>query len=211
MTARVLVVDDNETNREVLVRLLADVGFEVEEAADGQEAIERAVPGEADLVLMDLRMPRMSGREAISRLRAAGYDRPIVVVTATAFEEARAEVLALGADGFVRKPFRAVELFDEIGRLLCVSYVYDGAPGAAEPDEGGARDAAVAALASAPPALLAELRHAAEAADWERMQALVAEVGAAAPAALPVLQAALDEFDYATLLGCLPGGGEPAG
>ena len=207
--ARVLVVDDHETNREVLVRLLTDVGFEVAEAADGQEAIERAVPGEIDLVLMDLRMPRMSGREAISRLRAAGYDRPIVVVTATAFEEARAEVLALGADGFVRKPFRAVELFEEVARLLGVSYVYDAEAAGAKADEAPAGRDVADALSAVPPALLAELRRAAESADWERMQALVAQVGETAPGALPTLQAALDEFDYAALLGCLPGGGEP--
>lgn len=202
-SGRLLVVDDNETNREVLVRLLSEVGFVVTQAADGQEAIERAVPGEVDLVLMDLRMPRMSGSEAISRLRAAGYDRPIVVVTATAFEEARAAVLTLGADGFVRKPFRAVELFEEIARLLGVSYVYERE--AAVP----ARQDVTDTLSAVPGALLDELRKAAEAADWDLLQGLVARVGEAAPGAVPALQAALDEFDYAALLGYLPGGGEP--
>ena len=123
---RVLVADDIATNRQLLVRYLAPLGFELDEAADGEEALARWREGRPDLILLDMRMPKLDGYEVARRIRAEETDRhtPIVAVTASAFEEQRAEVLAAGCDEFLRKPFREAELFGMLGRHLGLEYLY---------------------------------------------------------------------------------------
>ena len=90
MTAKkkILVVDDNEDNREILVFRLQQLGFEVLVASNGKEAIETASQAKPDVILMDLRMPVMDGWEATRALRqtAWGKDLPVVAVTAHAME-----------------------------------------------------------------------------------------------------------------------------
>ncbi|MGF1497092.1 MAG: response regulator [Elainellaceae cyanobacterium] len=130
---RVLVVEDQISNRELLVRLLTLVGFEVQVAVDGQEAIAQHQQWHPHLILMDIRMPVMDGYEATRRIRAlsAGQRAPsvvptpkIIALTANAFEDERQVAIAAGCDGFIRKPIQEAEFFASIAEQLGVSYRY---------------------------------------------------------------------------------------
>lgn len=121
---RVLIVDDLADNREVLGQMLQTVGFEVQSAANGWEALRLAFAWQPQLILMDARMPEMDGFETIRCLRArrTGPQPSIIMVSAAAFEEDRRAALAVGADDFVAKPFRDVELLEKIRSQLGCQY-----------------------------------------------------------------------------------------
>ena len=125
---KILVVDDGDENRLLLKQLLVPAGFEVQEAVNGQQAIERVEAFRPALVFMDARMPVLDGLEATRRIRElearAGRIRCVIVaLTAGAFEHERAEILQGGADDFVTKPFRVSLIFDKIGQHLGLQYV----------------------------------------------------------------------------------------
>ncbi|MBO9999145.1 MAG: response regulator [Cyanobacteria bacterium SID2] len=128
---RILVVDDLRESRQLLTNLLEMTGFEVREAEDGRVAIDLWRSWQPDLIWMDVRMPVMDGYEATRQIKAErdekGLVNPkaIIALTASAFEEDRAAVLAVGCDDFVRKPFREAEIFDKIARHLGVRYRYE--------------------------------------------------------------------------------------
>ncbi|HTL68592.1 MAG TPA: PAS domain S-box protein [Lacunisphaera sp.] len=117
---RVLVADDHPANRRLLVDLLQPLGFEVATADDGRAAVEQAVAQRPDLVLLDLRMPRLDGFAAARAIRAAfpaGAPR-LVGVSASAFEPDRQACLDAGCAEFLAKPFREEQLFAVLERQL---------------------------------------------------------------------------------------------
>jgi CheY-like chemotaxis protein len=126
---RLLIAEDREGNRKLLVNLLAPIGFEVREAVNGQEAIQIWEQWQPHLIWMDLRMPVVDGYEATKRIKSTsqGQATVIVALTASAFEEDRAAILSQGCDDFVRKPFREGEIFDALARHLDVRFVYEEA------------------------------------------------------------------------------------
>src|SRR4051812_6626985 len=115
--ARVLVVDDDVTVREVVVSYLRAGGHTVVEAADGAEALREMRTGPADLVVLDLMMPGIDGLEVCRRLRAVG-DVPIIMLTALGAEVDRVVGLEAGADDYVTKPFSPRELVLRVDALL---------------------------------------------------------------------------------------------
>lgn len=119
--ARVLIVDDHPTNREVARLMLAPLGCEIFEAVDGVEAVEMASTTPFDLILMDVRMPRMDGLTATRAIRALGGDflhTPILAVTADAMPEDAARCLEAGMDGHVAKPLTHASLFAAIDAVM---------------------------------------------------------------------------------------------
>ena len=126
---RVLIVDDIHENREVAASILKHVGFAVETAVNGRDALEKNRALAPGIVLMDVRMPVMDGREATRLLRAepGGESVVIIALSASVLPEEREDILKTGADAFMRKPFRGLELLEEIGRLAHLSYVYQKA------------------------------------------------------------------------------------
>ncbi len=110
----VLVVDDDAVNRLVLKTMLSRRGYRVIEAADGQEAIDRARATGPSVVLMDINMPRMTGIEAAARITELLPDRSprIVAVTADVSARQRAACAAAGFDGFIDKPVTMRSLFE---------------------------------------------------------------------------------------------------
>jgi len=125
-TFRILVVDDKEENLQVAVRLLELVGFQTKEAVDGKDAILKFEEWNPDLILMDMRMPIMDGYEAtrLIKLTEKGKLTPIIALTASSFEDERNKIEAIGMQGYIRKPFRENELFNEIGKILKIKYIY---------------------------------------------------------------------------------------
>jgi PAS domain S-box-containing protein len=130
----ILVVDDQLENRDWLMKLLSAIGFSVQGAEDGEEAIRRWEEWKPRLILMDVHMPVMDGLEATRRIKAdsRGKDTIVVVLTASAMDEDRRVAASTGADGFVTKPCREDELLESLRTLLNVVYDYEEAAGAAE-------------------------------------------------------------------------------
>jgi PAS domain S-box-containing protein len=163
---RLLIVEDRETNRKLLSKLLKPMGFEVREAINGQEALEIWEHWDPHLIWMDMRMPVMDGHEATKRIKATtkGQATVIIALTASAFEEDRKTILSAGCDDFIRKPFREAEIYDKLAKHLGVRFVCEGVVEGEE--EVVAEDVLTpAALAVLPADWLAELYQAAAQAD----------------------------------------------
>ncbi len=124
---RILVAEDKPTNRLLLVTLLSSLGFEVQEAQNGQEAIAIWESWEPHLIWMDMRMPVLNGYEATKQIKASlkGQATVIIALTASVFEEQRQTILSIGCDDFVRKPFRESTIFEKLANYLGVRYVYE--------------------------------------------------------------------------------------
>ncbi len=128
-TYRILIVEDRLENRQILVELLAPIGFEVQEAANGEEAIAQWEAWSPHFIWMDIRMPVMNGYEATKRIKAAcaatGQEPPIIIaLTGSVFEEDRRIALSMGCNDFVRKPFKAEVIFEKMAEYLGLQYVY---------------------------------------------------------------------------------------
>ncbi|HTU01179.1 MAG TPA: response regulator [Candidatus Sulfotelmatobacter sp.] len=121
MNERILVVDDEETNRELLEAILVPDGYQVEMAADGEAALAQVARFPPDLVLLDLLMPGMHGLEVCQRLRQElAPELPIIVVTAVGQLPAKEAALTSGADDFVTKPVRPEDIRARVAALLKV-------------------------------------------------------------------------------------------
>jgi len=118
MTARVLVVDDDVTVRDVVGRYLDEAGYQVDLAADGPTGLRAARERAPDAVVLDLMLPGMTGLDVCRALRAEDDRLPIVMLTALGEEDDRVLGLELGADDYVTKPFSARELVLRIGSVL---------------------------------------------------------------------------------------------
>ncbi len=127
---RLLVVEDREANRRLLVKLLQPLGFELLEAVNGKEALEVWQRWQPHLIWMDMRMPVMDGHEATRRIKATtqGQATVVIALTASAFEEDRRVILSEGCDDFVRKPFQEAEIFDRLERHLGIRFIYADDP-----------------------------------------------------------------------------------
>jgi CheY-like chemotaxis protein len=114
---RVLVADDEDVIRDSLCHLLQSAGATVDRAADGEQAVAKALAGDFGIVLMDVRMPVVDGLGAARRLRAAGFSRPIMALTANPTPDQRAACLAAGCDDHVVKPIAGPDLITRIAEL----------------------------------------------------------------------------------------------
>ena len=127
MSARVLVVDDIEQNRKLLTDKLKNEYFHVRTAVDGEDAIERALAEEPDVILMDIMMPKLNGVEACRRLKNDPRTEhiPIVLVTALNEREDRLRGLGAGADDFLTKPVNDLQLLSRVRALTKYKMVAD--------------------------------------------------------------------------------------
>ena len=120
---RILLVEDNEMNRDMLSRRLARKGFEVEMAVDGKQGVEMALKGGYDLILMDMSLPEIDGWEATRRVREAPETRtiPIIALTAHAMSGDREKAMAAGCNDYDTKPVELDRLLGKIAALLPTS------------------------------------------------------------------------------------------
>src|SRR5262245_15289873 len=117
---KILLVEDNEMNRDMLSRRLVRKGYEVIIASDGQQAVEMAAHNGPDLILMDMSLPIMDGWEATRKVKAAQStcSIPIIALTAHAMAGDRDKALAAGCDDYDTKPIELPRLLDKIAALL---------------------------------------------------------------------------------------------
>lgn len=118
MSVRMMLVDDDPALRGLLRVTLPSEGFDVVEAAGGDEALALASEKAPDLVLLDWTMPGLSGGEVLRELKREHPELPVIVLTARREPRYRAEAESLGADTFLTKPFSPLELLETIERLL---------------------------------------------------------------------------------------------
>jgi two-component system, cell cycle response regulator DivK len=120
MTKRVLIVDDNEDNRQILIDLLSANGYEVIEALNGLDAVTIAARETPDLVLMDIQLPGIDGHEATRRIKAnpALARTPVIAVTSYALAGDDRKAAEAGCDAYVTKPFSPRALLAQVRGFL---------------------------------------------------------------------------------------------
>src|SRR5713226_7711122 len=127
MNRTILIVDDQEQNRDLLRELLSKDSFRLVTAADGQEAIDQIAKAPPDLVLLDVQMPKLNGFEVCRRIKTSPETRliPVVLVTALSAREDRVLGLVAGADDFLSKPIDPTELLARVRSLLSLKTYTD--------------------------------------------------------------------------------------
>jgi signal transduction histidine kinase/CheY-like chemotaxis protein len=213
---RLLVVDDEPPNRQILVKLFAPLGFEVREAANGQEAISLWEEWRPHLIWMDMRMPVIDGLEATRRIKAApgGEETIIIALTASGLEEDRAMILAEGCDDYVRKPFYEEDLYEVMAKHLGVRYRYEDTPrpahrrdmsGNGTGSAGMIADEAelIARTANLPAALRGELGQATTLGDVDLISATLEGIDEVDPVLAGELSELADEFEHERILNLL--------
>ena len=120
MSKRILVVEDQEDNRQILRDLLSSAGFEMIEAENGQEALDAVARKRPDLILMDIQLPVMDGYEATRRIKADAALKaiPVIVVTSYALSGDETKARAAGCDDYVTKPYSPRALLAKIRQHL---------------------------------------------------------------------------------------------
>jgi signal transduction histidine kinase/CheY-like chemotaxis protein len=178
---RILIVDDKQDNRQLLIKLLNPLGFELKEASNGTEAVKIWDSFEPHLIWMDMRMPVMDGYQATKRIKLTtkGQATAVIALTASVLEEERAVVLSAGCDDFMRKPFQEAEIFELMNKHIGVRYVYDE-PTAHTGSTVSKTDIQNAlnpeALATLPNEVLANLEHAASFAYMAEIDSYIDEI-----------------------------------
>ncbi|MGF1536120.1 MAG: PAS domain-containing protein [Elainellaceae cyanobacterium] len=196
---RVLIVDDISESRRVLSALLSNIGFQVKEATDGQDAVTLWRRWHPHLILMDIRMPRLDGHQATRVIRAqetAEHPVKIIALTASAFSEDEQAAIAAGCDGFLSKPVRESELLEAIADHLPVTYLRQN-PG---PDGPLLPNLSVNLMAQLPPHHLRELHRAAILGDDIAIGAVLDQLPETNQAIAAVISAHANQFDFGPIV-----------
>jgi CheY-like chemotaxis protein len=201
---RILIVDDRYDNRQLLIKLLNPLGFELKEASNGKDAIALWDCWEPHLIWMDMRMPVMDGYEATKQIRATtkGQATAIIALTAIAFEEERAVVLSAGCDDFLRKPFRESDIFEAMHKHIGVRFVYEGSTqrdlAIAEDEENNVLTAAT--FAALPGKWVASLEQAILSVNLKLVFALIEQIRPENAALANTLNSCINNFEYDKIL-----------
>ncbi len=198
---RILVADDQLTNRDWLMKLLTAVGFSVQGAENGQAAIRVWEKWDPQLILMDVHMPVMDGLEATRRLKAdpRGKETVIVALTASAMDDDRRTTSQSGADAFLAKPCREEELLEKMRVLLNVTYDYAVLEDPQGPPLSGDAAKGIECLGRLPLELVEELQEATLSGNKRLLDKLIVKVRETAVGPAQVLQDLADNYAYDAL------------
>jgi len=199
---RVLVAEDVVESRTLLMRLLSMTGFDVREAANGQEAVKIAAEWHPHFIWMDIRMPVMDGMTATRLIRENSGDGAVAIaaLTASGLLEDREAIMTAGFDEFVRKPFLEQEVFDIMASHLGLIYVYDCMNDGEQPKEARVELSAELIKNAMTAELRSQLRSAVLALDTDQTMKLVEKIAALdLPTGEALRQLAFD-LDYDRLL-----------
>ncbi|MBD1826128.1 response regulator [Microcoleus vaginatus GB1-A2] len=218
---RILIVDDREDNRQLLVKMLSPLGFRLQQATNGREAIERWENWHPHLILMDVRMPVMDGYEATKEIKARiqqreqeqpengeinisdpEYPMPkIIALTASTIEGRRSFALLVGCDDFISKPFCKTDIFDSLNKHLGVKYVYSNSTdfistGDRNNVSASPSNAGLAYLPKFPAEWINNIKQVIRSADFDLISRTIEEIRDDHPEFAEILQGHLDNFDY---------------
>ncbi|MEG3898077.1 MULTISPECIES: response regulator [unclassified Microcoleus] len=222
---RILIVDDREDNRQLLVKMLSPLGFGLQQATNGCEAIERWENWQPHLILMDVRMPVMDGYEATQQIKTRIQEREqeqqgngemnisppespipkIVALTASTIEGRQAFALLVGCDDFISKPFRKTDIFDTLKKHLGVKYVYSNSTDFISTGDRNnlsvsPSTAALAYLPELPAEWIDNMKQVIRSADFDLIARTIEKIRDAHPEFAEILQGHLDNFDYQKIL-----------
>ncbi len=198
---RVLIVEDQIENQLLLTQLMENIGVQVKIAKDGKQGVDLFHSWHPDLIWMDRRMPVMDGLEATKAIRQLpdGKDVKIIAVTASAFMEQRDEMLEAGMDDFLRKPYRAHEIYESMAKHLGIKFIYEGGVNVEEPLHELTSDM----LIRLPQGLREELIAALESLENERIALIINKVAPYDQQLERILMKLADNYDYPTILQAL--------
>jgi CheY-like chemotaxis protein len=199
---RILIVDDRWENRQLLLKLLNPIGFEVKEASNGQEAIDIWQSWQPHLIWMDMRMPVMNGYEATEKIKShlKGQATIIIALTASTLEEEKAIVLSAGCDDFVRKPFREAIIFEKMAQYIGVSYLYEELREAKSTECEEIEKLTAEALAIMSDEWLQALSEAAELINNQLIAQLLTEIPQENQNLAQAIQKQVDDFDFERIM-----------
>ncbi len=223
---RILIVDDREDNRQLLVKILSPIGFAVAEASNGHEAVETWESWHPHLILMDLRMPVMDGYEATIEIRARIKQRQeeqqrnkemtipssqfqiskIVALTASIIErEKRSFALLVGCDDFISKPFRKADIFDTLTKHLGVKYIYSCSTGFSSTGDRNQLSESISnvtlgSIPRLPAEWINNMRLTIRSADLDLIAKTIEEIRGDHAELVDILQSHLDNFDYQKII-----------
>lgn len=200
-TYRILIVEDNWTNRQFLVELIEPLGFQVQEASNGREAIKLWEIWQPHLIWMDMRMPIMDGYTATQKIKSspAGQSTVIIALTASAFEEQRSLILEAGCNDFVRKPARSEVLFEKMAEYLGVRYIYEE-PSPQSTSVPSSLALTVDCLSVMPPPWINQLYQATTRIDDEQMIELIEQIPSEHAELAEALLAKVNNFDFEDII-----------
>ncbi|NQE32800.1 response regulator [Microcoleus asticus] len=218
---RILIVDDREDNRQLLVKMLSPLGFGLQQATNGREAIEMWGNWHPHLILMDVRMPVMDGYEATKKIKASIQQREqelqkngemnisdpespipkIIALTASTIEGRRSFALLVGCDDFISKPFCKKDIFDTLNKHLGVKYVYSNSTdfistGDRNNLSASPSNAGLACLPKLPAEWINNIKQVIRSADFDLISRTIEGIRDAHPEFAEILQGHLDNFDY---------------
>ena len=207
---RMIVVDDNEHNNQLLMELLQPFGFNVKRAFNGAEVLEMWQQFLPHLIWMDMRMPNIDGYEATRRIKAYCRNHPeipvpaIVAITASGWHFDKSEILAAGCDGLIRKPFRDVDIFEAIATHLRLSLIVPHTTPEISVFQEEPRALKASDLAHIPREWLKRLRDGLVQGDLELIASAIKQVGLQDPALADALQYLANQYQFEKLLTLLP-------
>ena len=198
---RILIVDDKELNRELLVKLLQPMGFALANASDGAEAIALWQSWQPDLILMDIRMPEVSGAEAIEVIKSNCPKTKIIALTASVLAT-QTEIMALGCDDFMHKPFKTDELLLMMAKHLGLCYTY------AEENTGESIVTPSTldndAFEKISDELLQELQQSIMEVDLDKIEQAIAKIARENKSIAQAIEQSVSNFEYERILGLFP-------
>ncbi len=199
---RILIVEDQSDNQLLLSEIMESVGFQIKLAENGEQGVQLFQSWHPHLIWMDIHMPVMDGMQATRRIRELpdGKEVKIVAVTASAFEEERNEILKIGMDDYVSKPYRATLIYDVISKHLGVKYLYGSTASKAQ-DEHVVLTPQM--LEKLPEVLRSELIEVLESLEPESIEAVIQRTEAIDPALHRALSQLASKFDYPAILRAL--------
>jgi signal transduction histidine kinase/DNA-binding response OmpR family regulator len=200
---RILITEDQFENQILLINLMNAIGIEPKVAENGAVAVQMFEEWHPHLIWMDRCMPVMDGIEATRRIRQlpGGQEVKIVAVTASAFKEQRQDFFDVGADDFLRKPYRFEEIYECMGRHLGVKFLYRST--ASELTEAPVSELTAEMLAVLPAELRSELKATLEVLESERIMEAIEKAGIIDAAIGRLLEVLASNYDYPAILRAL--------
>lgn len=206
---RILIADDEDLSRILLIKMLTPLGMEIREARNGAEALQIWNNWEPHLVFLDIRMPVMNGHELLRHIRLVADDLQtrIIALTAVAFEEDRVTLLKEGCDDFIRKPFRRTEIYEKLAQHLELQITY-AEPALSSPAQDvttteDETEAWIQTLQTLPEEWRRTLRTATINADVHLILECIEEINATQPALAQYLRQFAHDYDHDAILDLL--------
>ncbi len=192
---KILIVDDDDLNRLILIELLSPFGFEIKEAENGKIAVDICQDWPPHLIFMDMRMPVMDGFEASQTIKSLLKDVVIIAVTASVFEDKKEQILASGCDAFISKPFRHTDILEVMKQYLDIKYVCE-----AEEEPLEEYELTKDSLSVLSESLQSKLKQAIEIVDIDQVEKLLEEIYQQNIPLADAIKKQIDNFEYEVLL-----------